>query len=49
MSINDINNDILLTKGVYSINKEHISSNELISTINNMYGSGLFIINKNFM
>ena len=48
VSINDINNDILLTKGVYSINKEHISSNELISTINNMYGSGLFIINKNF-
>ena len=48
VSINDINNDILLTKGVYSINKENISSNELISTINNMYGSGLFIINKNF-
>lgn len=48
VSINDINNDILLTKGVYSINKDTISSNELINIISNMYGSDLFIINKNF-
>lgn len=48
VGINDINNDILLTKGVYSINKDTISSNELINIISNMYGRDLFIINKNF-
>lgn len=48
VNINDINNDILLTKGIYSINKDNIISNELINIISNMYGSDLFIINKDF-
>ena len=48
VNINDINNDILLTKGVYLINKESISNNELINVLSNMYGNELFIVNKSF-
>lgn len=47
--ISDINNDILLTKGYFNNMGSNIfDSGKLISKISNLYGSDLFIVNKNF-
>lgn len=48
VTVNEINNDILLTKGVYSVNATNITSNQLIDIISNMYGKDIFIVNKSF-
>ncbi len=48
VTVNEINNDILLTKGVYSVNATSITSNQLVDIISNMYGNDIFIVNKSF-
>ena len=48
VTISDINNDILLTKGIYSTSKNNLSANQLIDIISNMYGNDIFIVNKSF-
>ena len=48
VTVNEINNDILLTKGVYSVNTTSITSNQLVDIISNMYGNDIFIVNKSF-
>ena len=48
VSIKDIDNEILLTKAMYTLTDNNIDSNKLLSIVSNMYGRDLFIINKNF-
>lgn len=49
VSINDIDNDILLTKGYfYAMKSNYFDSGELLLNISNLYGNDLFIVNKDF-
>ena len=49
VKISDVNNDILLTKGYFNnMESNTFDSGELIFKISDLYGSDLFIVNKNF-
>lgn len=49
VTIKDINNDILLTKGYFNnVGSDSFDSGELGSKISDLYGSDLFIVNKDF-
>ena len=48
VTIKDIDNKILLTKGMYSVSESKIDSNELINIVSNMYGNDKIIVNESF-
>lgn len=48
VTLNQVHNDILLTKGYFHHQENVFSSGILISSLNNLYGSEAFIVNKNF-
>lgn len=49
VTISDVNNDILLTKGYFNnMESDNFDSGELLSKISDLYGSDLFIVNKSF-
>lgn len=48
VTIKDIYNKILLTKGMYSVSESKIDSNELINIVSNMYGNDKIIVNESF-
>lgn len=48
VTIKDIDNKILLTKGMYSVSESKMDSNELINIVSNMYGSDKIIVNESF-
>ena len=49
VTIKDINNDILLTKGYFNnMESNTFDSGVLLSKISDLYGSDLFIVNKSF-
>lgn len=48
VTIKDIDNKILLTKGMYSVSESKMDSNELIDIVSNMYGNDKIIVNESF-
>ena len=48
VTIKNIDNKILLTKGMYSVSESKIDSNELINIVSNMYGNDKIIVNESF-
>lgn len=48
VTIKDIDNKILLTKGMYSVSESKMDSNELINIVSNMYGNDKIIVNESF-
>ena len=49
VTISDVNNDILLTKGYFNnMESDNFDSGELLAKISDLYGSDLFIVNKDF-
>ena len=49
VTISDVNNDILLTKGYFNnMESDNFDSGELLSKISDLYGSDLFVVYKDF-
>ena len=48
VSIKDIDNEILLTKAMYTLTDNNIDSNKLLSIVSNMYGNDKIIVNEDF-